>query len=278
MAGESGVGHAVSHMCVYKCVCVCIYESQFDPIQPMHNLGLSILISTITYICTCGPSNPETPKAQPHPPPPSHINTHTDGRRLGPDADKALEWLEKAGSQLQPDHPNSSSPSQPEVAELWYARALACRRVDQGLAARGVTAAVDGDEEEGGDGWEEEVETERYGARTGVEFVRVVRRRANRLKRARCVCVCGRGWVGGWGDGWIGGRVWVGGCVDGPITIHMFIHAPPPPPHSYIRICVTTTGPRSRRGRRACRPSTGARCGGSSRRRRWGTWRRWLVS
>lgn len=49
-----------------------------------------------------------------------------------------------------------------------------------------TAAAVDDDEEEGR---EEEVETERYGAKTGVEFVRVVRRRANRLKQARCVRV-----------------------------------------------------------------------------------------
>ena len=64
-----------------------------------------------------------------------------DGRRLGPDADRALEWLEKAGSQLQQqllDSSSSTPPESAEHAELWYARALACARVDRGLGARAV--------------------------------------------------------------------------------------------------------------------------------------------
>lgn len=105
----------------------------------------------------------------------------TDGTRIGADADKALEWLEKAGAQMlsstEQDAP-TSPPSAAEAQELWYARALACLRVDRGMVDGAV---VEGEE------WVEEVETERYGAKTGVEFVRVVRRRANRLKQARWV-------------------------------------------------------------------------------------------
>ena len=118
-----------------------------------------------------------------------HVPTPV-GKRRGPDAEKALDWLEKAGKQVEgsssspPDEPKSVSESEPEepppseeeVRELWYARALACLRVDQGLQEGAV---VEGEE------WSEEVETERYGAKTGVEFVRVVRRRANRLRQAR---------------------------------------------------------------------------------------------
>jgi hypothetical protein len=111
---------------------------------------------------------------------------YADGKRRGADADKALEWLEKGAQQLQLEEPQAAAEEEAEeVRELWYARALACVRVDQGLQEGAV---VEGEE------WVEEVETERYGAKTGPEFVRVVRRRANRLKHARSVGCSVRYW------------------------------------------------------------------------------------
>lgn len=148
-----------------------------------------------------------------------HILLLLDGKTRA-DLDHALEWLEKAGG----------GGSAEEDAELWYARGLACLRVDHGRGEDGTSSSfisfectcaishylhppyviftlltchlpqpttkpnsptslpshfiileLTTDDE----GWTEEIETETYGAKTGLEFIRVVRRRANKHKKAR---------------------------------------------------------------------------------------------
>ena len=119
-----------------------------------------------------------------------------------------MEWLEKAGTLKG----GGGEEKEEEEAELWYARGLACLRVDHGRGEDGTRSLLLphppthpprshppthplthlppkhkellNDAEEGGGGWTEEIETETYGAKTGLEFIRVVRRRANKHKKA----------------------------------------------------------------------------------------------
>ncbi|GAB5037554.1 sel1 domain-containing protein [Nannochloropsis oceanica] len=112
------------------------------------------------------------------------------------DLEHAVEWLETAGTRTTPSIPPSLAhrgdsrggvktslspallPPGEEDAELWYARGIACLRLDG-------KDGKEGGEEEEREGWTEEVETETYGAQTGPEFVRVVKRRANKERKAR---------------------------------------------------------------------------------------------
>ena len=96
--------------------------------------------------------------------------------------EQAFDWLEKAHTPSIP-HTHTHTHTQSQDPELWYARGVAALRVDQGMSEDDIHTHThtDTDPQE----WSEEVETETYGAKTGPEFVRVVRRRANKHKKAR---------------------------------------------------------------------------------------------